>query len=72
MPVNPVVFKLSTDYIELAQLLKAAGFCESGGAAKCAIAGKLVKVDGELELRRGRKIRLGQRVEYAEQIITVE
>ena len=70
--MDNIVFKLTTDFIELAKLLKAVGRCESGGAAKTAIVGANVKVDGQIETRKGRKIRRGQRVEYNNQTILVQ
>lgn len=59
------------EFITLQSLLKAAGLCDSGGAAKAAILAGEVKVDGETELRRGKKIRAGQVVSYAGQEIQV-
>ena len=57
-------FYLQGDCIELYKLLKAAGLCGTGGAAKQAIAAGLVTVDGETETRKGRKLRSGQRVAF--------
>ena len=51
------------DYIELNNLLKVVGICESGGRAKNLIADGQVKVDGKVELRKRCKIRSGQFVE---------
>lgn len=48
------------DYIELNQLLKLAGVCDSGGAGKLLVADGLVRVDGRVELRKTCKIRPGQ------------
>ena len=59
------------DYIELHSLLKATGLCESGGIAKLLVADGLVKVDGEVELRKRCKIRTGQTVELNDQKIVV-
>ncbi|MBW2688561.1 MAG: RNA-binding S4 domain-containing protein [Deltaproteobacteria bacterium] len=59
------------DYIELHSLLKVTGLCESGGIAKLLIADGLVKVDGDLELRKRCKIRTGQIVEFNDQQIMV-
>ncbi len=67
-----VTFSLESEYIELAALLKAVGMCPSGGMAKAAINEGRVKVDGVVELRRGRKIRRGQRVEFEGNVIVVE
>ncbi|HEX3246270.1 MAG TPA: RNA-binding S4 domain-containing protein [Chloroflexota bacterium] len=59
------------EFITLQWLLKATGLCDTGGNAKHAIAGGEVKVDGEVELRRGRKIRDGQVVSFGGQEVTV-
>lgn len=59
------------DYIELNNLLKVTGLCESGGLAKLLIADGLVKVDGSVELRKRCKIRQGQQVEFNGQQIAV-
>jgi ribosome-associated protein len=53
-------FTLQTDYIELNQLLKLSGLCESGGAGKALVAAGQVSVDGKPELRKAAKIRAGQ------------
>ena len=52
------------DYIELNNLLKITGLCESGGIAKMLIADGQVTVDGEIELRKRCKIRHGQTVSF--------
>ncbi|MCC2255601.1 RNA-binding S4 domain-containing protein [Ruminococcus sp. CLA-AA-H200] len=44
------------EFIRLGQVLKAAGFVESGAEAKEVIQEGLVKVNGETEVRRGRKL----------------
>lgn len=55
-----VEFALVGDYIEVNQLLKLAGICESGGAGKALVAKGCVRVDGQVELRKTAKIRAGQ------------
>ena len=55
------------DYIQLDQLLKVLGWCESGGAAHAAIAEGRVTVDGEMETRKRAKLRPGQCVAFAAQ-----
>ena len=55
-------FLLERDFIELNQLLKLTGLCDSGGAGKQLVASGAVRVDGEVELRKTAKIRAGQRV----------
>lgn len=49
-------------YVELNQLLKLVGLCDSGGAGKAMVAAGVVTVDGVLELRKTAKIRPGQRI----------
>jgi len=53
------------EYIQLDQLLKATGMCESGGAAHAAIAEGLVLVDGAVDTRKRAKLRPGQIVSFA-------
>lgn len=53
---------IRTEYIELAQLLKLMNLVETGGEAKAAIQDGYVAVNGEVETRRGRKLRPGDRV----------
>lgn len=53
-------FMLEREFVELNQLLKLAGICDSGGAGKQLVAGGAVRVDGETELRKTCKIRAGQ------------
>ena len=45
-------FEVRGEYIQLDQLLKAAGLVESGGAAHAAVENGLVKVDGKPEPRQ--------------------
>lgn len=52
------------EWVELKNLLKLVGLCETGGAAKIAISEGLVKVDDAVELRKRCKIRSGQVVEF--------
>ena len=56
--------RLKDDYIKLGQALKAAGVVESGVDAKFAVQDGLVKVNGETENRRGRKLYDGDVVEF--------
>ena len=49
------VIKLRDEYIKLGQALKAAGFVESGADAKDVIVQGMVKVNGEVEVQRGKK-----------------
>lgn len=56
--------QLRDEFIKLGQALKAAGLSESGVDAKFAIQDGFVKVNGEKEERRGRKLYDGDIVEY--------
>ena len=58
-----VQFALKGEYITLDALMKAAGLAGTGGEAKVRIQGGEVKVNGEVETRRGRKLRVGEMVE---------
>nr|WP_240922100.1 RNA-binding S4 domain-containing protein [Oleiagrimonas sp. C23AA] len=51
------------EFIELNQLLKLVGLCESGAAGKALVAAGEVTVDGQVEHRKTAKIRDGQTVE---------
>ncbi len=64
-------FKLSGEYIALFQLLKATHLCGTGGEAKIMIGEGLVTVDGDVETRLRKKIRIGEVVEYNGEQITV-
>ena len=57
------VIRLRDEYIKLGQALKAAGLVDSGAEAKEVIVEGSVKVNGETDTRRGRKL-------YAGDIIT--
>ena len=63
---------LKDDFIKLGQALKAAGLCESGVDAKFAVQDGLVKVNGELDERRGRKLYDGDIVEFEGKQIKIE
>lgn len=56
--------KLKDDYIKLGQALKAAGLVESGVDAKLVIQDGLVKVNGQIEVQRGKKLYDGDIVEF--------
>lgn len=69
MPI--IRFELDRDHVELNQLLKLTGVCDSGGAGKHLVASGEVRVDGTVELRKTCKIRGGQRVEVGDVAIEV-
>ena len=55
---------ITTQYITLGQFTKLANVLESGGHVKTYIQEKGVRVNGELEKRRGRKLYPGDIVEF--------
>ena len=59
-------------HVELCDLLKLEGWCESGAQAKAVIAEGLVKVDGEVETRKRCKIVAGKTVSFESLSITVQ
>lgn len=63
--------KLREEYIKLGQLLKAAGLVGSGVEAKVVIQDGLVKVDGNVETQRGKKIYDGSIIEYNNEQVKV-
>jgi ribosome-associated protein len=64
-------FDLAGEFVELNQLLKLVGLCDSGGAGKNMVASGVVSVDGKKELRKTAKIRAGQTVSVGDVRITV-
>lgn len=60
--MTKIDFKLEHEFVELNQLLKLVGLCDSGGAGKALVASGAVSVDGVTELRKTCKIRAGQMV----------
>ncbi len=56
--------KIKDEFIKLGQLLKLAGVVEDGVEAKFVIQDGLVKVNGETDIRRGRKIFEGDIVSF--------
>ena len=69
--MHTIDFELDRDFIEINQLLKLVGICDSGGAGKQLVASGAVAVDGQQELRKTAKIRAGQRVQVGDAEIVV-
>ncbi|MBR5093519.1 MAG: RNA-binding S4 domain-containing protein [Oscillospiraceae bacterium] len=63
---------IDTEFIKLDALLKYASLVGTGGEAKMAVAEGLVKVNGEVCIQRGRKIRPGDVVEFDRFALQVE
>lgn len=64
-------FEITDEYIQLNQLLKALGWVENGGDANEAIENRMVKVNGEVELRKRNKIRRDFIVEFNGQKVKI-
>jgi ribosome-associated protein len=70
--MQKVSFELNGEFVELNQLLKLVGLCDSGGAGKMMVASGAVKVDGKQELRKTAKIRAGQQVSVGDVKISID
>lgn len=66
------IIRIKTEYIKLEQLLKWAGIVESGAVAKAIIIKGDVKVNGNIELQRGKKIKAGDIIELNGTVLKVE
>ena len=70
--MTKTVFNITKgDYITLQDVLKFENLVSSGGEAKMVIGDGIVKVNGEVELRRGKKLHDGDVVEFSENEIEV-
>ena len=65
-------FKIKGEYIQLNQLLKVIGWCDSGGMANALIDSEQIKVNGVVELRRRNKLFPGFKVEFEDKEVTIE
>ncbi len=66
------IIKLRDEFIKLGQALKAANLVESGVDAKFVIQDGLVKVNGQVELQRGKKLYDGDVVEFDGETIQIK
>jgi ribosome-associated protein len=64
--------KINTEYIKLDSLLKFSGIVVTGGEAKLLISEGKVLLNGEVCTQRGKKVRPGDKVKSADNIIIVE
>jgi ribosome-associated protein len=69
--MTEVRFELEGEFVELNQLLKLVGLCDSGGIGKQIVASGIVSVDGRQELRKTAKIRSGQTVTLEDVLIRI-
>ena len=70
--MKTVKLRAEDDFIKLGQALKKAGMEDSGVDAKYDIQNGLVKVYGETDTRRGRKLVEGDVVEYNGEQVKIE
>lgn len=70
--MQKIVFDLTSEFVEVNQLLKLVGLVDSGGAGKNLVASGVVSVDGKQELRKTAKIRSGQLVTIGDLQIRVQ
>ena len=68
---NMQEIKLRDEFIKLGQALKAAGLVGSGVDAKLVIQDGLVKVNGETEVQRGKKLYDGDMVTFEGETIRI-
>ena len=64
--------QIQTEYIKLDAFLKFAAMVGTGGEAKLVISDGLVQVNGEVCTMRGRKLRAGDTVTFADTTLQVE
>ena len=64
--------KIKDDFIKLGQAMKLAGIVSSGVDAKFLIQDGQVKVNGEVDTRRGRKLYPGDQFEFEGDVVEVE
>ncbi|HRJ27594.1 MAG TPA: RNA-binding S4 domain-containing protein [Fimbriimonadaceae bacterium] len=69
---EPSIFELRTEFITLGQFLKAAGMVDEGWQAREFLQREYVRVNGEPENRRGRKLRPGDLVEWNGQTFEIQ
>lgn len=64
--------KITTEYIKLDQFLKWVGICDNGAEAKIWISLGNIKVNGNPEYQRGKKLRPGDQIEYQDRSFEIE
>ena len=71
MPKNASEIAITTEFITLGQFLKLADIISQGGEAKAYLATQEVKVNGEPDNRRGRKLYPGDEILLAEGLFRI-
>ena len=64
--------EINKEPVELYKILKFEGILSSGGEAKAAVAEGRVKVNGEVETRKRKKIVAGDIIEFGDEKIRIQ
>lgn len=64
-------FSLKGDYIQLIQLLKVLNWVEHGAMAQIVVEEGMVKYNGEIDLRKRLKVRVGDIIEFDGQTVKI-
>jgi len=64
--------RINTEFIKLDQFLKWAGSVSTGAEGKLLVGEGKVKVNGEAEIKRGRKLRAGDIIETGKEVFRIE
>ncbi len=64
--------KIKTEFIKLDQFIKYVGVADSGAEAKSIVSEELIKVNGQVELQRGKKLRSGDKIEIKGKAFEIE
>ncbi len=70
--MEEIKISIKEEFIKLDAALKLAGFVMTGGHAKMAVQNGEVKVNGEVCLQRGKKLRKGDKASFEGQTLVVE
>ena len=71
MNKKTVLISITSEFITLGQFLKFSNIISSGGEAKAFLAVNEVKINGEIDCRRGRKLRDGDEIEINNQLYRI-
>ncbi len=64
--------KIKTEFIKLDQFVKYVGLAGSGADAKNMVSEEMIKVNGQVELQRGKKLRSGDKIEINSKAFEIE
>lgn len=64
--------KIKTEFIKLDQFVKYVGLAGSGADAKNMVSEEMIKVNGQVELQRGKKLRSGDKIDINGKAFEIE